>query len=142
MRGSLEGVNRVGIPSAVRSSRTATVMSPRTFEVVRQRSRNQSIVSRTGILSAGSPTAAKINGMVTKLPDGIPPAPTLATSVVSTMMTWSTGRRLKPERLGHEQRGGRLVERGPVVVEVRADAGGELARLAARRRACPSATGA
>ena len=35
--------------AAVRSSRTATVMSPRTFEVVRQRSRNQSIVSRTGI---------------------------------------------------------------------------------------------
>ena len=81
---------------AVRSRSTATVMSPRTLEVVRQRSRNQSMVSRTGILSAGSPTAAKIRGRVTKLPDGMPPAPTLATSVVTTMITWSTGPRWKP----------------------------------------------
>ncbi len=72
---------------AVRSSRTATVMSPRTFEVVRQRSRNQSTVSRTGILSGGSPTAAKIKGRVTKLPEGMPPAPTLATRVVTTTIT-------------------------------------------------------
>ena len=122
---------------AVRSSRTATVMSPRTFEVVRQRSRNQSIVSRTGILSAGRPTAAKIRGRVTKLPDGMPPAPTLATRVVRTMINWSIGRQVEAQRLGHEQDGRRLVERGAVVVEVGPDAGGELARLARDARACP-----
>ena len=73
-----------------RSRRTATVMSPRTLEVVRQRSRNQSMVRRMGIFSAGRRTAAKMRGKVTKLPEGIPPAPTLATSVVRTMITWST----------------------------------------------------
>ena len=45
-----------GFP-AVRSRRTATVMSPRTLDEVRQRSRNQSIVRMIGIFSAGSPTA-------------------------------------------------------------------------------------
>jgi len=40
-----------------------------------------------GDLSAGRPTAEKISGRVTKLPDGIEPAPTLATSVVTTMMS-------------------------------------------------------
>jgi hypothetical protein len=36
-------------------------------------------------LSTGMPTAAKMRGRVTKLPEGIPPAPTLATSVVRTI---------------------------------------------------------
>ena len=45
--------------------------------------KSQSTVSRIGILSTGRRTAAKIKGMVTKLPEGIPPAPTLATRVVS-----------------------------------------------------------
>src|SRR4051812_33501955 len=61
-----------------RSSKTATAISPRTLDVVRHRSSSQSTVKRMGILSTGSRTAAKIKGMVTKLPDGIPPAPTLA----------------------------------------------------------------
>ena len=42
-----------------------------------------------GIFSAGRRTAAKINGIVTKLPEGMPPAPTLATSVVSMIKIWS-----------------------------------------------------
>ena len=49
-----------------------------------------------GILSAGRPTAAKIRGSVTKLPEGMPPAPTLATRVVRTMSNWSIRPRLKP----------------------------------------------
>jgi hypothetical protein len=62
-------------------------MSPSTFDVVRHRSSSQSTVSRIGIFSAGSRTAAKMSGMVTKLPEGMPPAPTLAISVVSMIMT-------------------------------------------------------
>ena len=98
-------LGRAGVGVAVRSSRTATVMSPSTFEVVRQRSRNQSIVSRTGILSAGSPTAAKISGRVTKLPEGMPPAPTLATSVVSDDDHLVDRAEVEPDRLRHEQDG-------------------------------------
>ena len=37
-------------------------MSPRTFDEVRQRSRNQSIVRMIGIFSAGSPTAREDQG--------------------------------------------------------------------------------
>ena len=79
-------------------------------------------------LSTGSRTAANIKGMVTKLPEGIPPAPTLATSVVNTITTWSMKRQLISQRLGHEEHRRGLVECGPVVVEVRADAGRQLAR--------------
>src|SRR5271166_6707298 len=61
-----------------RSRSMATVMSPRTLDVVRQRSRNQSTVSRIGIFSAGRRTAAKMRGSVTKLPEGKPPAPNAA----------------------------------------------------------------
>ena len=61
----LSDLNRFdpAIPDAggeTRSSNTATVMSPSTLEVVRQRSRSQSTVSKIGILSTGSRTAAKI----------------------------------------------------------------------------------
>ena len=45
------------------------------------------------------------------------------------MITWSTQAELIAQRLGHEEGGGGLVERGAVVVEVGADAGGQLARL-------------
>ena len=103
-------------------------MSPSTFDVVRQRSSSQSTVSKIGILSTGSRTAAKIRGIVTKLPEGIPPAPTLATSVVSMINDLVGDAQLVAERLGHEEHGGRLVEGGAVVVEVGADAGGQLAR--------------
>src|SRR5271157_4296313 len=84
------GSGEPGSGRQTRSRSTATVMSPRTLDVVRQRSRNQSTVSRMGIFSAGRRTAANIKGSVTKLPEGMLPAPTLATRVVSMMTTWST----------------------------------------------------
>ena len=85
-------------------------------------------MSRIGILSAGSRTAEKIRGMVTKLPDGIPPAPTLATRVVSMIMIWSRIAQLVTKGLCHEKDRRRLIEGRAVVVEVGPDARGQLTR--------------
>ena len=102
-------------------------MSPSTFEVVRSRSSSQSTVNRIGILSTGIRTAAKISGIVTKLPDGIP-RPDAGDQRRQHDHDLVGEAQVEAERLGDEQDGRRLVERGPVVVEVRADAGRQLAR--------------
>ena len=84
-----------------------------------------------GSLSGGRLTAAKIRGRVTKLPEGMPPAPTLAIRVVMTTMICEVSGKVAPKGLGEEEGGRGLVERSSVVVEVGAHAGGELG-IAAR----------
>ena len=64
-----------------------TVMSPITLIAVRQRSRNQSTVSSSGMYSVGRLTAENTAIIVTSPASGMPAAPTEAMTAMSTRST-------------------------------------------------------
>ena len=101
------------------SRRQLTFMSPMTLIAVRQRSRNQSTVSRTGMNCTGRPTAVKTMVIVTRPASGIPAAPTEQYAQDDHELLVHA--QVHPDHLRNKQGRHGLVESSAVVVKIRSD---------------------